>query len=91
MATRHEEKFIIDYKEYLLLRARAEAAMEIDPHAGEEERLTEEKPLRVRSKRSGKVRHLWPVALLTALLLIYFIARPFWKALSDLIFGSLFR
>ena len=36
MATRHEEKFIIDYKEYLLLRARAEAAMEIDPHAGED-------------------------------------------------------
>ena len=36
MATRHEEKFISDYKEYLLLRARAEAAMEIDPHAGED-------------------------------------------------------
>ena len=62
-----------------------------DPHAGESEGLTEEKPLRVRSKQSGKVRHLWPVALLTALLLIYFIARPFWKALADLIFGALFR
>ncbi len=36
MATRHEEKFIIDYKEYLRLRARAEGAMEVDPHAGEE-------------------------------------------------------
>lgn len=36
MATRHEEKFIIDYREYLRLRARAEGAMEVDPHAGEE-------------------------------------------------------
>ncbi len=33
MATRHEEKYIIDYGQYLLVRARAEAAMEIDDHA----------------------------------------------------------
>jgi hypothetical protein len=30
-------------------------------------------PLRVRSKRSGKVRFLWPVALLTVFALIYII------------------
>lgn len=41
------------------------------PHAGERERLTEEKGLRVRSKRAGKVRFLWPVALLTMLALLY--------------------
>ncbi len=33
MATRHEEKYIIDYRQYVLLRARAESAMESDPHA----------------------------------------------------------
>lgn len=33
MATRHEEKFIIDYRQYSLLRARAEAAMLPDEHA----------------------------------------------------------
>lgn len=33
MATRHEEKFIIDYGQYLLVRSRAEAAMETDAHA----------------------------------------------------------
>jgi hypothetical protein len=42
-----------------------------DPRAGEKERLTEEKPLRVRSKRAGKVRFLWPVALLTVFALVY--------------------
>ena len=54
-----------------------------DPHAGEKEKLTEERCVRVRSKRSGKVRHLWPLALLTALLLICLITRPFWEALLD--------
>lgn len=33
MATRHEEKFLIDYRQYILLRGRAEAAMQPDPHA----------------------------------------------------------
>lgn len=33
MATRHEEKYIIDYRQYVLLRARAESVMEVDPHA----------------------------------------------------------
>ncbi len=32
MATRHEEKFLIDYRQYVLLRARAEAAMLPDAH-----------------------------------------------------------
>ena len=53
------------------------------PRAGEAEKLTEERGVRVRSKRSGKVRHLWPLALLTALLLICLITRPFWEALLD--------
>lgn len=56
-----------------------------DPHAGEAEKLTEAKGVRVRSKSSGKVRHLWPVALLTLLLLIYVIAKPFWDAVFGLI------
>lgn len=60
-----------------------------DPHAGESEKLTAKKSLRVRSKRSGKVRHLWPIALLSALLLVYFIAKPFWDALLDMISVSL--
>jgi hypothetical protein len=42
-----------------------------DPRAGDRERLTEEMPLRVRSKRAGKVRFLWPVALLTVFALVY--------------------
>ena len=42
-----------------------------DPHAGEKERLTEEMNVRVRSKRAGKVRFLWPVALLTVFTLLY--------------------
>ena len=33
MATRHEEKYLIDYRQYLLLRGRAETAMLPDPHA----------------------------------------------------------
>ncbi len=33
MATRHEEKYIIDYRQYILLRSRAESAMESDSHA----------------------------------------------------------
>ena len=33
MATRHEEKFLIDYRQYVLLRSRAEAAMRPDEHA----------------------------------------------------------
>lgn len=33
MATRHEEKFLIDYRQYVLLRNRAEAAMRPDEHA----------------------------------------------------------
>ena len=56
-----------------------------DPHAGEAERLTEEKGVRVRSKASGKVRHLWPIALLTALLLLGLIASPFLEAFISLI------
>ena len=33
MATRHEEKFLIDYRQYVLLRDRAETAMRPDEHA----------------------------------------------------------
>lgn len=33
MATRHEEKYLIDYRQYLLLRARAEQAMQPDSNA----------------------------------------------------------
>ena len=33
MATRHEEKYIIDYGQYLLVRSRAEAVMETDANA----------------------------------------------------------
>ncbi|MCH5182798.1 MAG: polyphosphate polymerase domain-containing protein [Oscillospiraceae bacterium] len=33
MATRHEEKFLIDYRQYVLLRNRAEAAMQPDENA----------------------------------------------------------
>lgn len=33
MATRHEEKFLIDYRQYILLRGRAEAALRPDEHA----------------------------------------------------------
>ena len=33
MGTRHEEKFIIDYRQYLLVRSRAEASMDTDTHA----------------------------------------------------------
>ena len=56
-----------------------------DPRAGKEESLTEKKTLRVRSARGGKVRHLWPIALLAALLLVYLIAKPFWDAVLDLL------
>lgn len=48
-----------------------------DPHAGEKEHLTEEKGMRVRSKRAGKVRFLWPAALLTVLFLLYILIRPY--------------
>ena len=60
-----------------------------DPRAGAAEGLTETHSLRVRSKRSGKVRHLWPVALLTALLMVYFIARPFWDLLLERLLESI--
>lgn len=33
MASRHEEKYLIDYREYVLLRARAQAAMHPDSNA----------------------------------------------------------
>lgn len=56
-----------------------------DPRAGEAEKLTEERGVRVRSKASGKVRHLWPIALLTALLLLGIIAAPFLEAFIKLI------
>jgi hypothetical protein len=56
-----------------------------DPRAGESERLTEERGVRVRSKASGKVRHLWPIALLTALILLGIIAAPFLEAFIKLI------
>jgi hypothetical protein len=56
-----------------------------DPRAGEAERLTEERGVRVRSKASGKVRHLWPIALLTALILLGIIAAPFLEAFIKLI------
>ena len=56
-----------------------------DPRAGEAEKLTEERGVRVRSKASGKVRHLWPIALLTALLLLGLIASPFLEAFISLI------
>ena len=49
-----------------------------DPHAGEKEHLTEEMPLRVRSKRAGKVRFLWPVALLTVFALAYILIIRFY-------------
>ena len=49
-----------------------------DPRAGEGEHLTEEKPLRVRSKRAGKVRFLWPVALLTVFALAYILIIRFY-------------
>ena len=49
-----------------------------DPHAGEREHLTEEKPLLVRSKRAGKVRFLWPVALLTVFALVYILIIRFY-------------
>ena len=49
-----------------------------DPRAGEGEHLTEEKPLRVRSKRAGKVRFLWPAALLTMLALVYILIIRFY-------------
>ena len=58
-----------------------------DPAAGKAEDLTEAHSLRVRSKMSGKVRHLWPMALLTTLLMVYLIARPFWDALAERIFA----
>ena len=32
MASRHEEKFLIDYTQYVILRSRAESAMLPDPH-----------------------------------------------------------
>lgn len=57
-----------------------------DPHAGESEKLTEKNSLRVRSGREGKARHLWPIALLLSLLLVYLIAKPFWDAVVDLLF-----
>lgn len=56
-----------------------------DPRAGEAEKLTEERGVRVRSKVSGKVRHLWPIALLTALILLGIIAAPFLEAFIKLI------
>lgn len=56
-----------------------------DPRAGEAEKLTEERGVRVRSKASGKVRHLWPIALLTALILLGIIAAPFLEAFIKLI------
>ena len=46
-----------------------------DPRAGQGEGLTEENGVRVRSKRAGKIRHLWPIALLTMLLLGFLIFR----------------
>lgn len=49
-----------------------------DPCAGEGEQLTEENPLRVRSKRAGKVRFLWPAALLTMLALVYILIIRFY-------------
>ncbi len=48
-----------------------------DAHGGEKQDLTEEHPLRVRSKRAGKVRHLWPIALLAVLFLAYTVIRPY--------------
>lgn len=33
MASRHEEKFLIDFRQYVTLRKRAEAAMAPDPHS----------------------------------------------------------
>lgn len=47
------------------------------PRAGEREGLTDAAPLRVRSKRAGKVRFLWPAALLAVILLIYAVVRPY--------------
>lgn len=54
---------------------RADEPWRYDPRAGQDEGLTEENGVRVRSKRAGKVRHLWPVALLTVLLLGFFLIR----------------
>jgi hypothetical protein len=48
-----------------------------DAHGGEKQGLNEEHPLRVRSKRAGKVRHLWPIALLAVLFLAYTVVRPY--------------
>ena len=53
-----------------------------DPNAGNREKLTDRIPLRVRSKRMGRVHHLWPVALLIALLLAAVITLP---ALTDIL------
>ena len=35
MASRHEEKFLIDYRQYSVVRARAEAAMRPDPNSAD--------------------------------------------------------
>lgn len=48
-----------------------------DSGAGEREKLTDRNTLRVRPKRAGKVRFLWPAALLTALLLAASIILPY--------------
>lgn len=48
-----------------------------DPRGGEREGLTDTACLRVRSKRAGKVRFLWPAALLTVILLVYALLRPY--------------
>ncbi len=55
----------------------AEEPWRYDPQAGQDEGLTEANGMRVRSKRAGKVRHLWPVALLIVILLGYIILHPY--------------
>lgn len=65
----------------------AEEPWRYDAHAGEHEGLTDSHPLRVRSKRSGKVRFLWPVALLTVLLIAGFVLYPYLSDLFPSVFG----
>lgn len=48
-----------------------------DPRAGEQEKLTDSRGLRVRSKRRGKVHFLWLAALLTVLLILFSILSPY--------------
>ena len=50
-----------------------------DPKAGARDGLTDQNTLRVRSKRAGKVRFLWPAALITALLLAVSIILPYFS------------